>query len=136
MRVAISSRDAGNLLEALAQRRKGADAAIARDIDTLSARVQAVLGGKPAPNPHNSWSYPPQHVQTLRYVGEALDTLNRAVDGADAAPSPDAQAGFAKVQALTDTTVAAWQTLQSRDAAAFNERLKKAGAAPLENKPE
>jgi len=136
IRVAMASRDAGKVLEDLAERRKGADAALARDIDALSTRVQAVLGGKPAANPHNSWSYPPQRVQTLRYVGEALDTLNHAVDGADAAPSPDAQAGFAKVQSLTDTTVASWQTLQSRDVAAFNDRLKKAGAAPLENKSE
>jgi hypothetical protein len=136
VRVATASRDAGTLLEALGERRKGADAALARDIDALSARVQAALGGKPAPNPHNSWSYPPQNVRTLRYVGEALDTLNRAVDGADAAPSPDAQAGFAKLQPLADTTLAAWQSLQSRDVAAFNDRLKKAGVAPLESKPE
>jgi hypothetical protein len=78
VRVAMASRDAGKLLEALVERRKGADAALARDADALSASVQAVLGGKPAPNPHNSWSYPPQRVQTLRYVGEALDALNRA----------------------------------------------------------
>jgi len=136
VRVATASREAGKLLEALVERRKGADAALARDIDALSARVQALVGGKSAPNPHNSWSFPPQQVQTLRYVGEALDALNRAVDGADAAPSPDAQAGFAKLEPLTDTTVAAWQTLQSREFAAFDARLRKAGAAPLESKPE
>jgi len=136
VRVATASREAGKLLEALAERRKGADAALARDIDALSARVQALVGGKSAPNPHNSWSFPPQQVQTLRYVGEALDALNRAVDGADAAPSPDAQAGFAKLEPLTDTTVAAWKTLQSHEVAAFDARLRKAGAAPLESKPE
>ena len=136
IRVAMASRDAGKVLEDLAERRKGADAALARDIDALSTRVQAVLGGKPAANPHNSWSYPPQRVQTLRYVGEALDTLNHAVDGADAAPSPDAQAGFAKLQPLTESAVAAWQTLQSADVAALNARLKKSGAEPLESKPE
>jgi hypothetical protein len=136
VRVATAARDAGKLLEGLAERRKGADAALARDIDATSLRVQTVLGGKPAPNPHNSWSYPPQRVQTLRYVGEALDALNHAVDGADAAPSPDAQTGFAKLQPLTDTTVASWQTLQSREVAAMNARLQKAGAAPLESKAE
>jgi hypothetical protein len=73
-------------------------------------------------------------VQTLRYVGEALDALNHAVDGADAAPSPDAQAGFAKLQPLAETTVKSWQALQSHDVAAMNARLQKAGAAPLEIK--
>jgi hypothetical protein len=109
---------------------------LTREFDALAERIHAVLGGKPSPNPKNAWALPPQRVQTLRYVGEALDTLNRAVDGADAAPSPDAQAGFAKLQPLTETTVAAWLTLQSREVAAMNARLKTAGAAPLESKPE
>src|SRR4029079_15233816 len=120
----------------LVERRKGADAALARDIDALSARVQALVGGKSAPNPHNSWSFPPEQLQTLRYVGEALDALNRAVDGADAAPSPDAQAGFAKLEPLTDATVAEGRALQSHEIAALNARLEAAGAEPLESKPE
>ncbi|HSC13277.1 MAG TPA: hypothetical protein VLC97_20045, partial [Rhodanobacteraceae bacterium] len=134
VRVATSAHEAEKLLETLAQRRKGADAALARDIDALSAHVHALMGGKPSPNPHNSWALPPQRVQTLRYVGEALDALNHAVDGADAAPSPDAQAGFAKLQPLAETTVKSWQALQSHDVAAMNARLQKAGAAPLEIK--
>jgi hypothetical protein len=96
--------------------------------------VQALLGGKPTANPKNVWSFPPQRVQTLRYLAEALDTLNRAVDGADAAPSPDALAGFAKLQPLTDTTVAAWERLQSHDLVALNARLKSAGREPVEVK--
>jgi hypothetical protein len=136
VRVAVAAHEADKLLEALAKRRKGADATLTREFDALAERIHAVLGGKPSPNPKNAWALPPQRVQTLRYVGEALDTLNRAVDGADAAPSPDAQAGFAKLQPLTETTVAAWLTLQSREVAAMNARLKTAGAAPLESKPE
>jgi hypothetical protein len=133
VRVATAAHEADKLLETLGRRRKGADAALTRDIDALSGRIQTALGGKPTPNPHNVWAFPPQRVQTLRYLGETLDTLNRAVDGADAAPSPDAQAGFAKLQPLSDTTLAAWQTLQSREVTAFNARLKAAGAAPLES---
>jgi hypothetical protein len=136
VRVAVAAQEADKLLEALAKRRKGADATLTREFDTLGERIHAVLGGKPSANPHNAWALPPQRVQTLRYVGEALDTLNRAVDGADAAPSPDAQAGFAKLQPLTESAVAAWQTLQSADVAALNARLKKSGAEPLESKPE
>jgi hypothetical protein len=134
VRAATAAHEAEKLLEALAPRGKGADAASARDIDAFSERVHALLGGKPTANPKNVWSFPPQRVQTLRYVVEALDALNRAVDGADAAPSTDAVQGLARLQPLIDATLTAWQTLQTRELAALNARLKAAGREPVEPK--
>ena len=70
-------------------------------------------------------------MQTLRYVSEALDKLEHAVDGADAAPSTDAQAGVKKMKPLTDATLAAWSSWQAKELPALNAKLKRAGRGPL-----
>ena len=62
-------------------------------------------------------------------MGDALDELATAVDGADAAPSPDAIAGFEKIQPALAATLAAWEALKAKDLAALNAQLKEAGPA-------
>ena len=71
----------------------------------------------------------------LRAVGEALDKLATAVDGADAAPSPDAVTGFDKIQPALAATLAAWEALKTRDLPALNARLKQAGQPAIALKP-
>ncbi len=57
---------------------------------------------------------PPGGVTTLRALEQKLGAFLEAVDGADAAPTPDAEAGFAKLQPAIDATLAAWGTLKAR----------------------
>ena len=70
-------------------------------------------------------------MQTLRYVAESLDKLAAAVDGADAAPSPDARAGLAKLQPVEAAALAAWSHWQAGELAAINRQLVAAGAEAI-----
>jgi photosystem II stability/assembly factor-like uncharacterized protein len=55
---------------------------------------------------------PPPRLASLRFLQEALDALQNAVDGADADPSPDARAGFEKLAKTLESTLARWQELK------------------------
>ncbi len=51
----------------------------------------------------------PPPANTLRAIVSALESLLDAVDSADAAPSPDARASFARLKTDADAAMAAWQ---------------------------
>src|SRR5205085_9219465 len=48
----------------------------------------------------NAWWLFPKSTATLRFAADKLAAIAAAVDGADAAPSPDAREGFAKAKAI------------------------------------
>ena len=127
-RLAAVARENGALLTALAERRKGASSGVAKAIDALQKRAEEIAGG-------SAWWMPPKSLTTLRAMGDGLNKLATAVDGADAAPSPDAVAGFEKIQPPLNATLAAWESLKTKDLAALNARLKKAGGAAIGLKP-
>ncbi len=105
-RVAAAERGDAALLKALAERRKAASVETAKGIDDLLKRTRELASGEAG------WAAP-RALATLRAVGEALDKLATAVDGADAAPSPDAVSGFATIQPALDQTLAAWEELKA-----------------------
>ncbi|HYX24313.1 MAG TPA: hypothetical protein VFC23_09200 [Thermoanaerobaculia bacterium] len=119
------------LTAALGERRKNAPPKLAPALDALEARVRE-LSGAPPPG---QWWVPPRSLTSLRAVGAALDGLATAVDGADAAPSPDAVAGFDQARKMLAVTLAAWDALKTKDLAALNATLKKAGQPEIEVKP-
>ena len=82
-RLARVTRENGALLAALGERRKGASPETVKAIDALQKRAEEIAGG-------SAWWLPPRSLTTLRAVGDDLNKLATAVDGADAAPSPDA----------------------------------------------
>jgi photosystem II stability/assembly factor-like uncharacterized protein len=131
--LATATHAAGKVLEALAQRREQAPK-LAGAIDRVAAGLHDLAGTRAAPNVHNAWSFPPSRVQSLRYVAEALDKLAAAVDGADAAPSPDARAGLANLQPVEAAALAAWSHWQADDLAAINRQLVAAGAETIQIK--
>jgi photosystem II stability/assembly factor-like uncharacterized protein len=92
----------GELLKARLDKLKGGGGA-----DALLAQ-RDVLVGESAPI---SGSTPPT---TLTSISEWLDRLAQAVDGADAAPTPDDLRGFAVVSAALDAIEPRWREFESR----------------------
>jgi photosystem II stability/assembly factor-like uncharacterized protein len=125
--VADAAAEAAKLIEQLAARRQGSTGNLARDIDALTQRTRELAGTRAAANPHNAWSFPPQSVQSLRFVDEALDKLGQAVDGADAAPSPDAREGVRNLDPIIVACLRRWEALKTTDIPALNEKLRAAG---------
>jgi hypothetical protein len=55
-----------------------------------------------------AWWLFPKSTTTLRFAADKLAAIANAVDGADAAPSPDAREGFAKMRALAEEALGRW----------------------------
>jgi len=60
----------------------------------------------------------------------------QAVDGgADAAPSPDARAGYTKLSGMLDASLQKWGALKTSELSAVNAKLKAAGKKPISVEP-
>jgi hypothetical protein len=107
----------------------------AKDMRALDAKVVALAFIVDAGNPHNAWSIPPNTTSNFRFVDQTLSTLYAAADGADAAPSPDALAGYAAIEPVLDRLMEAWSALKRDDLAALNRRLVAAGRKVIDVSP-
>lgn len=131
-RLAVAAHEAEMLHKAALGARKDADGELAAALDGFDARLRAISGLVDAPNPHNAWALPPTTTTSFRFLDDTLGKLMAAADGgADAAPSPDAQAGYAALSAKLDAALADWQRLKAGDLAALNDRLHAAGRKPI-----
>jgi hypothetical protein len=77
----------------------------------LDLRVQALLGPDFGSAPA---APPPPGLVPLRTLAGKLARFLDAVDGADAPPSPDAEAGFAQIEPVVDAALTAWTALQAQ----------------------
>ena len=111
---------------------KGASGALGKSIEALDAKVVAAAHITEAPNPYNAWTFPPDDVQNFGYLVGAFRSLMQAVDGgADAAPSPDARAGYTKLSGMLDASLQKWSALKMTELSALNAKLKAAGKKPI-----
>ena len=125
-KVAAAATQAGKLIEQLVALH-GTGGTLSRDIDILMQHAHAIAGTRASVNPHNAWAFPPPSTRTLRFVGDSLDKLMQAVDGADSMPSTDAKQGIAKLDPLVNACLQDWVELKSKELAALNAKLKAAG---------
>ncbi len=75
----------------------------------LAERVKAITGGSAG----NVYPPPPVPATTFRFIDGALAKLQTAVDGADAAPTPDARQSWAQLKPAADTALAAWSSFKA-----------------------
>ena len=73
----------------------------------------------------------PKTVGGLQYLATAFHNLARAVDGADAAPTPDVVRGYAKHQALLNDALADWARFETVELPPLNKQLQSDGAGPI-----
>jgi photosystem II stability/assembly factor-like uncharacterized protein len=123
--------EADKLAKALAARRRGSSPEVARAIEALEERLAEVSGQAPADLGGRPWWHPAKPPTGLAEVAGRLLRLRTAVDGADAAPSPDAVAGFEQVQPAIAPALAAWEQVKEKDLAALNAELERAGEKPI-----
>ncbi len=135
VRLAGIGGEVGKLTQAAAERRAGEPAEIQVAMDGLLAKLAALTGNEVSANPANTWWLPPKSVDSIRYLGGALGELQRAVDGADAPPSQDAKAGYAKLSELVANLEAAWKGVQAGELAALDAKLKAAGRPAIGASP-
>jgi hypothetical protein len=130
--VAASATALAALQRAITNRLAAADAVESPLLVSYLRELVGVTGIEPTVNPSNSYWQPAKALTTLRYLNETLTGLDTAVDGADAAPSPDARAGVSKVEGLVPTVLAAAARIRASSLDALNSRLTAAGKPRLE----
>ena len=116
-RLAAAAREIGSAGRGARRAAQGRGPA-SRARPSTRCRTRRAIAGAPPPGRGGC----PRTLTSLRAVGGALDELATAVDGADAAPSPDAVTGFEKAQPALDATLAAWEALKAKDLAALDAR--------------
>jgi hypothetical protein len=67
--------------------------------------------------PEEQWWLTPRSTTSLRYLDAVLQRLATAIDGADAAPTPDAREGWAKIRPIAEATLRAWSEFNQRASA-------------------
>jgi hypothetical protein len=95
----------------------GAALSRAEDISNVPLRLHT----------RNSMGTPPRSLSSLRALAADLANLEQAVDGADADPSPDALAAYAKLSARLNSTLALWTQFETSDLGKLNTSLQAAG---------
>jgi len=130
-RIAAASDAAGKLQRTLAARRAAVPERLSRTFEAFSGKLNEVVGLVPLANPSNAWAFPPRELASLRWVGGALDGLFGVVDGADAAPSPDARSAYDTLARLVDETLARWRQIEQKELPALDKQLRRAGVVPL-----
>jgi photosystem II stability/assembly factor-like uncharacterized protein len=79
----------------------------ARKLVKQHPQLRAIIGGAPLPTPDDSVGKPAQDFSSLRYIGDALENLQSAVESADARPTPDMYSAFNTLKRKTDTAMRA-----------------------------
>jgi photosystem II stability/assembly factor-like uncharacterized protein len=95
---------------AVAEAEKVHAALAAKGALDLDVRVVALTGPQFGEIPPAA---PPAGLSSLRALANTLANLATAVDGADAEPTPDAEAGLAKIEPAVAATLAAWAELKT-----------------------
>lgn len=124
VRLARAQSQARALHKALAPWRE--DPRLGEAVRRLDQEVIVLASLTETPNPSNVWAVPVTSTQTFRFLGGALGQSLRAVDGADADPSPDARTGFATLESRLAVTLARWERLR-RAGLALEARLRPGG---------
>ena len=130
---ALSTAD--TVRKALVELRKASNGDLARATDEFQARLTDVSGQAPLTNPANNFAVPPQRIESLRWLSGALGSLREMIDGADAAPSPDAREAYSRLQPMADASLATWRRFVTEDLEAFNQRLRTAGRKAIAVSP-
>ena len=117
-----------------ASARKGA---LGREVAAFVAKAAAIAGSEgdeegaapapPAP-PARRRGAP---AASLEQLNDDLGRLLVLLNGADEAPTTQQQAGFAELERRLDGALARWDELRGRDLERLNDRLRRAGVAPV-----
>jgi photosystem II stability/assembly factor-like uncharacterized protein len=121
---------AKKLLLAIRERRPLAPQALRSAFDALAVDAGAVAGIDPE-DPEAPWWLPPKSIATLRWLDRACAGLYEAIDGADAAPSPDARASLATLEPMAASALEAWQAVERDELAPLDATLLAAGLERL-----
>jgi hypothetical protein len=129
--IATALKEAERIHAGIAARHKGAGGAPAAGLAAADQELLAISDLAPEKSSPDSTGRPPTTTAGLRYLAAAFHSLERAVDGADAAPTLDAERGYLRHRALLEAALARWAKFKSGTLASLNAQLQAGGAAVI-----
>jgi hypothetical protein len=124
--------EAGPIYHAISGRLgKAGGGAGALALREAQAKLAAVSDPEPPKRSPDSTGRPPTTTQGLRYLEAAFRELARAVDGADAPPSLDAERSLALHRALLQTALAQWAQFRGEVLPRLDAQLEADGEPPI-----
>jgi photosystem II stability/assembly factor-like uncharacterized protein len=126
VKLAVAAAQAHRVRAQLDGLRGKAPGGIARQVEALIRKVDAVAGVEPAANLANSVGVPDVDFSTMRYLGKAYADLDGSVESADAAPTADEMRAFSRYASQLDGILATWEGLKNSAIPRLNDSLKRA----------
>ena len=130
VRLAAAVKQSDEIRKQLSALRSKAAGKSAADLETFFRKFQDIAGPPPFA-PGEDFGEVAGDPASLRRLSSALAQFARAIESADAAPSPDALAGFRQRQSTLGQSLARWQSLLNADLRLLNESLSAAGLTPV-----
>jgi photosystem II stability/assembly factor-like uncharacterized protein len=131
VQIAATLAEANRIHTAIVEHSKSGGSATAAALSSADQRLLAITDVLPEKDSPDSLGSAPKTIRSLRYLEAAFRDLARAVDGADAAPTPDAVRGYAKHRALLNEALRQWGRFLSIDMPRLNAQLQSDGAEPI-----
>ena len=131
VQIAAALTEAERIHAAIVAQRKSGGSAAASALAAADQRLLTITDIVPDKDSPDSVGPAPQTIRGLRYLAAAFRSLARAVDGADAAPTPDALQGYAKHRSLLNDALMQWARFTAIDMPRLNAELRSAGATPI-----
>jgi photosystem II stability/assembly factor-like uncharacterized protein len=131
VQIAAALAEAERVHSAIAARGRSADGETAAGLSRADQRLVAISDIAPEKSSPDFLGPPPKTVGGLRYLSTAFRNLAQAVDGADTAPTPNAQQGYARHRALLDEALANWAQFKAKALPELNAQLHSTGAAAI-----
>ncbi len=103
-----------------------APATVASEIESFTKKLDTIAGPPPATPEEDFFGEPTIDPATLRRLATAFQQLARAVESADAAPTPDLISGFHQRQDALNQTLPRWEAVIKTDLPQLNSALASA----------
>jgi len=133
VQIAATLAEANRIHAAIVERTRGdGSSASAAALAAADQRVRALTDIAPDKDAPDFLGPAPKTIRGLRYLEAAFRNLARAVDGADAAPTPDALRGYAKHRALLNDALIQWDHFMAIDMPRLNSLLQSDRPVPAE----
>ena len=104
----------------------------ASEIEAFTKKLDAIAGLPPATPEEDFFAEPPLDPSTLRRLATAFQQLARAVESADAAPTPDLISGFHQRLDSLNQTLPRWEEFLRTDLPHLNASFSSAGVPTVQ----
>ena len=127
VRVAAARAQVDSIRKQFAALKGKASGPVASEIESFTKKLDAIAGPPPATPEEDFFGEPTIDPATLRRLATAFQQLARAVESADAAPTPDLISGFHQRQDALNQTLPRWEELLRTDLPRLNTSFSSAG---------